>query len=131
MTTRRIVVDHVGILVQDLAISRTFYEAALAPLGFHVMYEDVDGAAFGLKGADDFSIHLHTKPTTQAHIAFVAEERAMVDAFYRAALAHGGREKSAPALHPEYHPGYYAAYVWDPDDNNIEAVYHGRIGSAK
>jgi catechol 2,3-dioxygenase-like lactoylglutathione lyase family enzyme len=126
MTDRRVVVDHVGILVQDLAISRSFYEAALAPLGFGVIYEDPDGVAFGVQGADDFSIHQDSQPTCQAHVAFIAEDRTAVDEFYVAALANGGREKSAPTLHLEYHAGYYAAYVWDPDGNNIEAVYHDR-----
>ena len=128
MTIRRVVVDHVDLLVRDLAASRHFYEAALAPLGFGLVDERADGASFGVEGADDFGINQNAEPTTRAHVAFVALGREAVDAFYAAALAAGGREKSAPALRPEYHPSYYAAFVWDPDGNNIEAVHHGRLG---
>ncbi|MDP9471677.1 MAG: VOC family protein [Chloroflexota bacterium] len=124
MTERRIVVDHVGLLIADLAASRRFYTAALAPLGFALVREEEDGAAFGVEGADDFGINLNAEPTTRAHVAFVAETRAAVDAFYTAALAVGGRDRSAPALRPEYLPTYYAAFVSDPDGNNIEAVCH-------
>ncbi len=124
VTVRRVVVDHVGLLVRDLAASRRFYEAALAPLCFGLVDERADGASFGVEGADDFGINENTEPTTRAHVAFVAPSREAVDAFYAAALAAGGREKSAPALRPEYHPAYYAAFVWDPDGNNIEAVHH-------
>ena len=125
MTVRRVVVDHVGLLVRDLAASRRFYEAALAPLGFDLLAERGDGASFGVEGTDDFGIDRSDSPTTRAHVAFVAPSREAVDAFYAAALEAGGRDKSAPALRPEYHPTYYAAYVWDPDGNNIEAVHHG------
>ncbi len=104
MTERRIVVDHVGLLVADLEASRRFYTAALAPLGFSLVREEEDGAAFGVEGADDFGINFNEEPTTRAHVAFVAETRAAVDAFYVAALAAGGRARSGPALHPEYHP---------------------------
>ncbi len=129
MTVRRVVVDHVGLLVRDLEASRRFYESALRPLGFALLYESDDGAAFGVEGVDDFGINRNAVPTTAAHVAFVAESREAVDAFYAAALAASGRDKSAPALRPEYHPGYYAAYDWDPDGNNIEAVHHDRSSS--
>ncbi|HEV2106885.1 MAG TPA: VOC family protein [Thermomicrobiales bacterium] len=131
MTVRRVVVDHVGFLVRDIEASRRFYEAALAPLGFHVMYEDSDGVAFGVTSADDFGIHQHQEPTTHAHVAFVAQDRNAVDAFYASALANGGLEKSPPCLRAEYHATYYAGYVWDPDGNNIEAVHHGRDEGAE
>jgi catechol 2,3-dioxygenase-like lactoylglutathione lyase family enzyme len=87
------------------------------------------GVAFGVEGTDDFGLNqapLGEATTTAAHVAFVAEDRAAVDAFHAAALAAGGRDKDAPRLHPEYHPGYYAAFVRDPDGNNIEAVVHER-----
>ncbi len=127
MTERRVVVDHVGLLVSDLERSHRFYVAALAPLGFHLVREEQDGVAFGVEGADDFGINLNEQPTTRAHVAFVAETRAAVDAFYAAALAAGGRDRCAPALHPEYHSTYYAAFVSDPDGNNIEAVCHKSV----
>ncbi len=122
---RRIVVDHVLFVVSDLEASRRFYEAALEPLGFSVVYEQEDCVAFGVRGADDFGICRDGEPTTAAHVAFIAESREAVDEFFSAAIASGGREKQAPALHPEYHAGYYGAFVWDPDGNNVEAVHHG------
>ena len=125
MTVRRVVVDHAGILVRDLAASKRFYEAALAPLGFGLLYEQEDGAGFGVEGADDFGINRNAEPTTRAHVAFVALTRDAVDAFYAAALANDGRDNGPPGLRPRYHAEYYAAYVLDPDGNNIEAVHHG------
>jgi catechol 2,3-dioxygenase-like lactoylglutathione lyase family enzyme len=130
MTIRRVVVDHVDFLVPDLQASRQFYTAALAPLGFVALECGASSVAFGVDGADDFGINLIAEgdaPTVRAHVAFVAETREAVDAFYEAALRAGGREKEAPALRPEYHSGYYAAFVYDPCGNNIEAVYHGPL----
>lgn len=129
MTTRRIVVDHVGLVVRDLAASRRFYAAALAPLGFGIVYEEGAGVALGVEGADDFGVdqaRLGEASTAARSSATKATCAAVVDAVYVAALAAGGRDEDAPRLHPEYHPGYYAAYVWDPDGNNIEAVVHER-----
>ena len=127
MTVRRIVVGHVDLMVRDLAASRRFYVAALAPLGFGVLNEDDTSVSFGADGNDDFGINRSDdESTTRAHVAFAAPDRAAVDAFFRAALGAGGHDKSAPSLRPAYHPTYYAAYVWDPDGNNIEAVHHGR-----
>jgi len=125
MSLRRVVIDHVDLLVQDLDASRRFYEAALAPLGFALVDHSADSASFGLPDADDFGLNrADGRATTRAHVAFAADSRAAVDAFFRAALAAGGREKLPPALYPEYHGGYYAAFVWDLDGNNIEAVFH-------
>jgi len=130
VTVRRVVVDHAGILVRDLAASKRFYEAALAPLGLRLLYEQEDGAGFGVEGADDFGINANVEPTTRAHVAFVSPSRDAVDAFYASALAHGGRDNGAPGVRPQYHANYYAAYVLDPDGNNIEAVYHGERSTA-
>lgn len=125
---RAVVVDHALFVVRDLRVSRRFYRAALEPLGFQMMNEQEDGVAFGVKEADDFAI-FQGKPgettTTAAHVAFVAEDKESVDAFYAAAMAAGGRENRPPGYRPEYHPGYYAAFVFDPDGNNVEAVHHG------
>jgi catechol 2,3-dioxygenase-like lactoylglutathione lyase family enzyme len=122
------VVDHVSLRVRDLGTSRRFYEAALAPLGFGVLYSDEGGCSFGLESgrrdADDFWILEGDKPSTGVHVAFVARDRAAVDAFHAAALGAGGRDNGAPGLRPEYHEGYYGAFVLDPDGNNIEAVHH-------
>jgi len=131
---RPIVVDHVTLVVRDLAASRRFFTAALAPLGLRCLTPDgpdVDGAiGFGLDALDaldDFAIVPagEVPPTTTAHVAFLAPDRAAVDAFYRAALEAGGRSRIEPRVHQDYSPRYYAAFVDDPDGNNIEAVHHG------
>lgn len=129
MTVRRVVIDHADLLVRDLAVSRRFYEAALAALDFGLIHQGETSYVFGAEAAGDFGINLIApgdSPTTSVHIAFVAESREAVNAFYESALRAGGKSKQEPALHPEYHSGYYAAFVYDPDDNNIEAVYHER-----
>jgi catechol 2,3-dioxygenase-like lactoylglutathione lyase family enzyme len=120
------VIDHVLLVVRDLGASRRFYEAALSPLGFTVMYEEEDGVAFGTEGHDDFAVYQGDDPSTRAHVAFKASGRDAVDAFYAAAMANGGRENAAPSIRQEYHAGYYAGFVFDPDGNNIEAVFHDR-----
>jgi catechol 2,3-dioxygenase-like lactoylglutathione lyase family enzyme len=129
MVQRRVVIDHVVLVVSDLAASDRFYTEALAPLGFVRLREnDVDGAvAYGLKGLDDFAIvpARDAPATTSAHVAFVAESREAVDAFHGAALAAGGTQRAVPRVRQEYSPRYYAAYVNDPDGNDIEAVHHG------
>jgi catechol 2,3-dioxygenase-like lactoylglutathione lyase family enzyme len=124
MTIRRVVVDHVSLVVQDLEASRRFYQAALAPLGIVELTAESDGVAFGAEGMDDFAIDAGPHPTSRAHVAFDAPSREAVDAFYAAALAHGGRHRGAPGVWVQYSERYYAAFVWDPDDNNIEAVFH-------
>ena len=125
-----VVLDHVSLRVRDLGASSSFYKAALAPLGFRVLYRDAGGYSFGLegtdRGADDFWILQGDAPTTGVHVAFVARDRAAVEAFYRAALRAGGQDNGAPGFRPEYHEGYYGAFVFDPDGNNVEAVYHER-----
>jgi catechol 2,3-dioxygenase-like lactoylglutathione lyase family enzyme len=121
-------IDHVSLHVSDYAKSKSFFEHALAPLGYSVIME-FGGAVAGLGagGKPDFWIAQGGaeggagKPT---HVAFASSNRAMVDAFYDAALAAGGRDNGAPGLRPQYHPNYYGAFVFDPDGNNIEAVCH-------
>ena len=103
--TCRVVVDHVALRVRDLAASRRLYLAALAPLGFGLVYEDEGGAAFGVAGADDFSIVESDSPSSGVHVAFVSTSREAVDAFHEAALAAGGRDNGAPGLPAEYHEG--------------------------
>jgi predicted lactoylglutathione lyase len=125
---RTIVVDHVLFVVKDLRASRAFYTTALEPLGYQVMSEQEDGLNLGLGKADDFAIFqgkLGEPTTTAAHVAFAAESREAVDAFFEKAMAAGGTEIRRPGIRPEYHAGYYAAFVYDPDRNNVEAVYHG------
>jgi catechol 2,3-dioxygenase-like lactoylglutathione lyase family enzyme len=126
---RRIVLDHVTIGVSDLRRSREFYNHALLPLGFTQIGPWSDAAsevavAFGLEEADDFAISTQYGTGATVHVAFAADRREQVDAFYAAALAAGGRDNGAPGLRPEYSDGYYGAFVLDPDGHNIEAVHH-------
>ncbi len=124
-TQRRVFVDHFEIRVADLSVSRRFYEAALAPLDAAAM-ELPDGAvAFGPPGSEDFVIAVGG-PIERVHIAFAAQRPEQVDRFYAAALAAGGEDNGPPGERPHYHPGYYAAFVIDPDGHNVEAVFHGR-----
>jgi catechol 2,3-dioxygenase-like lactoylglutathione lyase family enzyme len=118
-------IDHIQLVVRDLAASRAFYESI-----FDVLDIPIGGTGDQHFWADELFIStVDSKEalgvlTGRHHLAFQARDRAMVDAFYAAALAHGGRDNGAPGERP-YHPGYYAAFVLDPDGNNVEAVYHG------
>ena len=118
-------IDHIHLVVRDLAASRTFYDAVLAALDI-----PLGGAGDTYFWADELFV---SSPDSEAalgqltgrhHLAFQASDEATVQAFYQAALDNGGRDNGAPGERP-YHPGYYAAFVLDPDGNNIEAVYHG------
>jgi catechol 2,3-dioxygenase-like lactoylglutathione lyase family enzyme len=128
------VIDHVGMRVSDLAASRGMYEPALAELGFAVLGEgEFEGDAYVLFGrgtSDDFALHsVGTQPgrdrvTTGAHIAFRAPDNASVERWYAEAIDNGGTDNGAPGVRPEYSGLYYAAFVLDPDGNNVEAVFH-------
>jgi catechol 2,3-dioxygenase-like lactoylglutathione lyase family enzyme len=122
-------IDHVTLAVRDFEASRRFYRAALAPWKSREIDYEGGTLAFGPEGSEDLAI-TPGKPAAPVHIAFAAPDRATVDAFYEAALAGGGRDNGAPGLRPQYHAGYYAAYVLDPDGNNVEAVFHDRSGQA-
>ncbi|HEY0630925.1 MAG TPA: VOC family protein [Thermoleophilaceae bacterium] len=128
MAERRVVIDHLTIGVRDLERSRAFYRAALAPLGFDERgpwSDEQREIAFGAEGVDDFAISPEYEPGGQLHIAFSADSREAVQAFHAAALAAGGDDNGAPGERPEYAPGYYGAFVLDPDGHNVEAVFHG------
>ena len=118
-------IDHVQLVVRDLRISQAFYTAIL-----NVLDVPIGGAGDGYFWAVELFVSTadsdaaQGKLTGRHHLAFQARDRAMVDAFYQAALAHGGQDNGAPGVRP-YHPNYYAAFVIDPDGNNIEAVFHG------
>jgi catechol 2,3-dioxygenase-like lactoylglutathione lyase family enzyme len=128
------VIDHVGIRVADLRASRRMYEAALAEIGFVVLSEgEFEGdtyVLFGRGDSDDFCLHtVGSKPgrdrvTTGAHIAFHAPHADAVMQWHAAAVRHGGTDIGPPGLRPEYSGHYYAAFVLDPDGNNVEAVFH-------
>jgi catechol 2,3-dioxygenase-like lactoylglutathione lyase family enzyme len=128
MPERRVVIDHLTIGVRDAERSRAFYRAALEPLGFGELgpwSDEQREMAFGPPGFDDFAISDKYEPGGQVHIAFSADSREAVDAFHAAALAAGGKDNGAPGERPEYSPGYYGAFVLDPDGHNVEAVFHG------
>jgi len=123
--------DHIGFSVADLARSRAFYVAALAPLGYGPVMDvtreqtgGYEGTGFGSPGRPQFWIGTGEQRGGAVHVAFAASDRAAVDAFHRAALAAGGTDNGAPGLRPHYHPHYYGAFVFDPDGHNIEAVCH-------
>ena len=130
------VIDHVGIRVSDLATSRRMYEAALAELGFAALGEgEFEGDAhvlFGRGTSDDFALHaIGVEPgrdsvTTGAHIAFRAQDTSSVERWHAAAIANGGTDNGPPGPRPEYGGHYFAAFVLDPDGNNVEAVFHTR-----
>lgn len=118
-------IDHIQLVVRDLAASRRFYGAVFDVLGVPLGGESEDyfwADELFVSSAD--SAAAQGRLTGRHHLAFQAADRNMVDAFHRAALAHGGTDHGAPGERP-YHPGYYAAFALDPDGNNIEVVFHG------
>ncbi|KAB7740714.1 VOC family protein [Parvibaculum sedimenti] len=112
--------DHIGLKVKDLDRAARFFEAALTPLGHALCYKDETWRGFGPK-----SPAFYLSPGAGGkgvHIAFSAPSRAAVDRFHKEGLAAGGRDNGAPGLRPDYAAGYYAAFLIDPDGNNVEAV---------
>ncbi|MBL8531999.1 MAG: VOC family protein [Hyphomonadaceae bacterium] len=118
-------IDHIQLVVADLSASKRFYQAVFDALGVPLGGEGEDYFwADELFVSTAQSAAAEGRLTGRHHLAFQAKDRATVEAFYKAALAHGGRDNGAPGER-RYHPGYYAAFVLDPDQNNIEAVHHG------
>ena len=113
-------IDHVHLRVADLDRSKRFYRAVLEALGRAGAIRE-DPHYFN---ADELWIDKADGPVSKVHLAFQAQDQAMVQAFHRAAIAAGGRDNGAPGER-DYHPGYYGAFAFDPDGNNIEAVFHG------
>ena len=122
--------DHTGFPVSDYTRSKAFDEKTLAPLGYALIMEvaqsenDSPAAGFGANGKPDFWIGGEAGLNRTIHIAFAAKDRATVDAFYRAAIAAGGKDNGGSGLRPHYHANYYGTFVPDPDGHNIEAVCH-------
>jgi catechol 2,3-dioxygenase-like lactoylglutathione lyase family enzyme len=118
-------IDHIQLVVGDLEASRRFYQAVLKVLDI-----PMGGVSDDFFWADELFVSTSDSQAAQGrltgrhHLAFQARDRAAVDAFYRAGLANGGKDNGGPGERP-YHPGYYAAFLLDPDGNNIEAVHHG------
>lgn len=117
--------DHIQLVVRDLAKSKTFYSALLGALDVPMGGEQED-----FFWADELAVSTASSKAAQGeltgrnHVAFQAKDRAMVESAHKAAIAAGGKDNGAPGERP-YHPGYYAAFVLDPDGNNIEIVFHG------
>lgn len=121
-------IDHIGVAVSDIARSRDFYEAALAPLGIRIIGTETNtlGNTAVLMGDHEvfFVLADGERVSPALHIAFRAKTSGDVDAFHAAALAAGGRDNGAPGLRPQYQGRYYAGFVCDPDGMNIEVVCH-------
>jgi catechol 2,3-dioxygenase-like lactoylglutathione lyase family enzyme len=124
-------IDHIGLHVHDVARTTEFYLKALAPLGIAIVMQvpaEATGGypyvGFGSGQKPFFWVGEDEQASGPLHIAFAAPSRAAVDAFYRAAIAAGGKDNGAPGLRPHYHANYYGAFVFDLDGNNVEAVCH-------
>jgi catechol 2,3-dioxygenase-like lactoylglutathione lyase family enzyme len=125
------VIDHLGVSFADYPRALRFYEMALAPLGISIVMQvtkeqtgSFEGAGFGRNEKPTFWISGGERTTPRLHVAFVADNRGAVDAFFEAALAAGGADNGAPGVRAHYHPDYYGAFVLDPEGHNIEAVCH-------
>lgn len=115
-------IDHVHLIVEDIERAKRFYAAVLGALG-----RRIEGEGDGYFWSDELFVSIadqHSRGATRVHLAFQAQDEATVQRFHAAGMAAGGTDHGAPGLRP-YHPGYYGAFVLDPDGNNIEAVYHG------
>jgi len=118
-------IDHLKLHVADPVLSRAFYVAALAPLGYRVLLEPAPGVVGLGKDRPDLWLAPVEGETTVCHIAFRADSEHEVQRFHEAATDAGGADNGRPGLRPQYHQNYYSAFVHDPDGNNVEAVYHG------
>jgi catechol 2,3-dioxygenase-like lactoylglutathione lyase family enzyme len=118
-------IAHVSIGARDIARARSFYDAALKPLGYTCLHSDDGSLGYGTKAADFWVIATEhpvpADPRSGLHICFGAPDRASVDAFHEAALLTGGKDNGKPGLRPNYGPNYYAAFAVDPDGYRIEA----------
>jgi catechol 2,3-dioxygenase-like lactoylglutathione lyase family enzyme len=124
-----IMLAHVGLVVSDIEKSKQFYREALKPIGYEILHEHgmtptrpAASAGFGEAPRADLWIYQGNPGNVTTHIAFQVGKRALVDAFYQAAIAGGGRDNGAPGLRPQYSQHYYGAFVLDPDGYNIEVV---------
>ncbi len=126
-------IDHISLNVSNYERSKAFYQTILEPLGIKLIMEGSSGAGFGRsfphfwirQGIGTFQKPADLSPITPIHVAFKANSREVVDAFHRAAVTAGARDFGSPGPRPQYHAGYYGAFVLDPDGHNIEAVTHG------
>jgi len=117
-------IDHMTLKVTDVGRAKRFYVEALKPLGYKIIMEFPEGVGLGVGGKPDFWIAKGEPAPKGIHIAFASPDRKTVDAFYKAAIAAGGRDNGPPGIRAHYHPNYYGAFVYDPEGNNTEAVCH-------
>jgi catechol 2,3-dioxygenase-like lactoylglutathione lyase family enzyme len=114
--------DHIGLKVKDIDASVRFYEAALGGLGHELCSRDDSTAGLGPKGEPSLWLYAAKRANGRSHLAFRADDRAAVDRFYKAGIKAGGKDNGAPGVRTDYSPKYYAAFLIDPDGNNVEAV---------
>jgi catechol 2,3-dioxygenase-like lactoylglutathione lyase family enzyme len=117
--------DHLWLRTRDVVAQKGFYDAVAPVVGLRVSYDTPERVRF-TDGEGSFSFVAGDQPTEHVHLAFKAPDRQTVDAFHAAALAAGHGDNGAPGERPQYHPGYYGAFVLDPDGHNVEAVFHDR-----
>ena len=118
------IIDHIGFAVSDYEKSKGFFTQALAPLGVELVMEVQGWGGIGKAGKPDLWFGPGAQPQPPMHLAFVADTREQVRAFYSAALAAGGKDNGPPGIREIYHPNYYGAFVIGPDGHNVEAVCH-------
>ncbi len=128
--TRIAALDHISAPVRDIAAARAFYGAALGAIGMKINMDVSSAFGMGSGTQKIFWISRHAKAAGGGHYAFRVDHRIEVDAFHAAALEAGGKDNGKPGPRPDYGPSYYAAFVKDPEDNNIEVVCYAR-GPAK
>jgi catechol 2,3-dioxygenase-like lactoylglutathione lyase family enzyme len=128
--------NHITLRVSDLEKSKGFFTALLKPLGYRLLVEETEYAGYGVEdveGKRDFWIGAgdgNQRPHSFSCLAFSASSKEMVDEFYQAGLKAGGQDNGPPGYRTQYHPGYYAAFVLDPDGHNIEAVFNDLLPTA-
>jgi catechol 2,3-dioxygenase-like lactoylglutathione lyase family enzyme len=118
-------IDHVSLRVSDYAQGKEFYTKALAPLGYELLkdFPDYKAGGFGANGAAQLWVTSDDNAVSSMHVGLIAKDPEAVKAFYDAAIAAGGKDNGAPGPRPDYGDNYYAAFVLDPDGNNVEAVF--------
>jgi len=118
-------IAHTGIAVKDFTKSKKFYQQTLKPLGYKLKYDYAKYKAAGFMQGGNTDFWISQQKSTPGHVAFLAKSKKAVQAFYAAGLKAGGKDNGAPGLRVNYSPDYYAAFVYDPSGNNIEACYFG------